>query len=63
MEHKGIQYGVVQTANPSGWKWSFQIEGRQPKTGTAYSRTEAIRAAETAIDKAIRATPLKAPNT
>jgi hypothetical protein len=60
MEHQGIQYGVVQTANPYGWKWSFQIEGRQPKTGTAYSRIEAIRFAEIAIGKAIKATPPKA---
>jgi hypothetical protein len=63
MEHKGIQYSVVQTANPFGWKWSFQLEGRQPKTGTAYGRIDAIRLAEIAIDKAIRATPPKAPNT
>jgi hypothetical protein len=51
MEHQGIEYTVVRTANPSGWKWSFQREGRLPKTGIAYDRIEAVRAAELAINR------------
>jgi hypothetical protein len=33
MLRKGVEFTVVQTANPHGWKWSFQLEGRRPKTG------------------------------
>jgi len=54
MEHKGIEYTVVQTINRSSWKWSFDREGRPPRTGIAYNRVEAIRAAERAIQQALR---------
>jgi hypothetical protein len=54
MEHQGIEYTVLQTANPSGWKWSFKREGRVPKTGIAYDRIEAIRAAELAINRHLK---------
>jgi hypothetical protein len=54
MKHQGIEYTVVQTAIPSGWKWSFEREGRVPKTGIAYDRIEAIRAAEIAINRNLK---------
>jgi hypothetical protein len=54
MERNGIPYSVVQTANPTGWKWTIFIPGRRPKSGTALSRAIAIRVAELAIDKAIK---------
>jgi hypothetical protein len=54
MEHQGIEYTVVQTINPFGWKWSFERNGRAPKTGIAYNRMEAIRAVERAIRQALR---------
>jgi hypothetical protein len=54
MEHQGIEYTVVQTANPYGWKWSFKREGHVPKTGIAYDRIEAIRAAELAINRNLK---------
>jgi len=25
MEYKGIQYSVVQTANPTGWHWAVDL--------------------------------------
>lgn len=25
MQHKGINYTVVQTANPSGWRWTVEL--------------------------------------
>jgi hypothetical protein len=61
MEHRGVQYQVVQTANPTGWRWTIFVPGRQPKTGTAGNRSMAIRLAEIAIDKAIRVKSAKAP--
>lgn len=54
MEHQGIKYTVVQTINPPGWKWSFEREGRSPRTGIAFNRAEAISAAERAISQTIR---------
>jgi hypothetical protein len=57
MEHQGIEYTVVQTINPFGWKWSFERQGRRPKTGVGYSRTEAISAAERAINQALNEKP------
>jgi hypothetical protein len=54
MEHKGISYRVVQTANPTGWRWTIELPGKAPKSGQATSRARAVRMAETAIDKAIK---------
>jgi hypothetical protein len=51
MEHRGVEYTVVQTINPYGWKWSFQREGRTPKIGIADSRTEGVLAAGLAINR------------
>jgi hypothetical protein len=59
MEYKGIQYQIVQTANPTGFKWTVHIAGRPPKTGTARSRELAARLAEIVIDEAIRVKPSK----
>lgn len=54
MKHQGIEYSVVQTADPKGWKWTFQLPGRKPKSETAFSRDMAVRSAEMAIDKALK---------
>jgi len=57
MQYQGIEYTIVQTANPFGWKWSFEREGRSPKTGISYDRAEAILAAECAIQQALKEKP------
>jgi hypothetical protein len=54
MEHQGVEYTVVQTINPFGWKWSFGRDGRAPKTGVAFSHAEAVSNAERAISKSLR---------
>ena len=54
MEHQGVEYSIVQTINPTGWKWSFERTGRAPKTGVAYSRAEAVSAVERAIGRSLR---------
>jgi hypothetical protein len=54
MEHQGIEYTVVQTINPSGWKWSFERDGRSPRWGIAFNRAEAISAAQRAIGQLLR---------
>jgi hypothetical protein len=57
MEYRGIEYQVVQTANPTGWKWTVSMEGRQPRTGQGHSRAAAIGLAQLAIDKLLKASP------
>ena len=54
MEHNGISYQVVQTANPTGWKWTVSLPGQRIKTGDCFSRVRAIATAQKAIDKAIK---------
>jgi hypothetical protein len=54
MEYKGIQYQLVQTANPTGWKWTVNGLGHKAKTGTSFSRAAAERAVQRAIDKSVK---------
>jgi hypothetical protein len=51
MEYRGVEYTVVQTISPYGWKWSYQREGRTPRIGIADSRTGAVLAAKLAIKR------------
>src|SRR4030095_15721920 len=39
MQHKGIPYRIVQTSNPTGWKWTIEIPGKPHKSGQAINRT------------------------
>ena len=54
MDYKGIEYTVVQTANPTGWKWTVLLTATRTRTGIAQSRAHAVLDAEHAIDKAIK---------
>jgi hypothetical protein len=51
MEYRDIEYTLVQTINPFGWKWSFEREGRLPKTGIAFDRAEAMHAVVREINR------------
>jgi len=57
MKHKGIPFTVVQTASPTGWKWTVQLDEWRTRTGTVDDRTSAIRLAQKAIDKAPKVKP------
>jgi hypothetical protein len=57
VEYRGIQYQIVETANPTGWKWTVQLDGGRTKTGLSFSREYAIFDATNAIEKALSATP------
>jgi hypothetical protein len=48
------EYSVVQTANPTGWKWTVQLDETRTKVGSAFSRASAILFAERTIEKAAR---------
>ena len=54
MEHRNVEFSVLQTSSPTGWKWTFQLEGHKPRQGTAWSREEAIGLAKEAIEKAVK---------
>jgi hypothetical protein len=53
MEHRGKEFQVVQTANPSGWRWMVQVNTSMSRTGTSYSKGNAIFKAVNVIDKAL----------
>jgi hypothetical protein len=55
MEYKGIEYSVLQTACPTGWKWAARLSGIKISSGKASNRPEAVRLAQTAIEKAFAA--------
>jgi hypothetical protein len=57
MDYKGIEYHVAQTDNPAEWRWTVQMEGREPRTGSAHNRTAAVALAQIAIDKLLKADP------
>jgi hypothetical protein len=54
MRYKGYDYNVVQTANPTGWKWTVQLDETRTKVGSASSRDFAILFAKRAIEKAAK---------
>ncbi|HYI96777.1 MAG TPA: hypothetical protein VEX68_24765 [Bryobacteraceae bacterium] len=54
MKYRGVEYQVVQTANPTGWKWTVLITGRRPRIGEGYNRSAAIAFAQRAIDELLR---------
>jgi hypothetical protein len=59
MEYKGIRYEVVQTANPTGFKWVVHIDATRTRTGETYSMNSAIVCAQWTIDRALKAAPKK----
>ena len=54
MQYKGVQYRVVQTANPTGWKWTVQLDATRTRSGTSYSMKSAVLEAERKIDKELK---------
>jgi hypothetical protein len=54
MQHKGVQYQVGKTANPSGWKWTVQLTEGCTKTGVSYTRGHAIFYAINAIELTLK---------
>ena len=53
MEHKGVQFEVVQTINPCCWKWVVFLDAVRMRTGIALTRADAVLDGELAIEKAL----------
>lgn len=54
MDHKGIEYEVLQTANPTGWRWIVHLDAGRRKSGISSSRPMAITSAKHAINKTLK---------
>jgi hypothetical protein len=55
VEHKGVEYTVVQMAGGAGWRWEVRFGGGKTKSGvTPLSRAAAIKVAEYEIDRVIK---------
>jgi hypothetical protein len=52
MEHKGLEYTVVQGIERGVWKWSASVAGVLV-TGQEPSKSAAVAAAENGIDRAL----------
>ena len=63
MNHKGVEYSVIATADPEVWEWRFQI-GDTVKTGKTQTKLAAlaIRRVKTKINAALRAAKSLPPN-
>jgi hypothetical protein len=53
MDHKGVEFEVVQISNPCCWKWTVFIEPIRLRSGVALTRTDAVLDAELAIERAL----------
>jgi len=53
MEHKTMQFEVVQTTNPCCWKWIVFLDATRMRTGISLTRADAVLDAELAIEKAV----------
>jgi hypothetical protein len=52
MDYNGVQYEILQTANPTGWKWVVHLADGRTKTGITSSKGNAVFRAVRAIDDA-----------
>jgi hypothetical protein len=53
MNYRGVDFMVVQSLSPRGWKWSVNL-GHREAGGTQYDRESAISKAKKCIDDLIR---------
>lgn len=51
--HRGVEFKVVQAANPSCWKWTAFLDPIRMRTGIALTRADAVLDAELAIERAL----------
>lgn len=52
MEHRGVEYRIMQGIKPGDWKWSVETE-TGTKSGTSERKDAAVMAAKRAIDNAL----------
>jgi hypothetical protein len=52
MEHRGVEYRIIQGIKPGDWKWSAEIK-TGTKSGTSDNKDAAVIAAKRTIDNAL----------
>ena len=52
MEHRGVEFRIMQGIKPGDWKWSVETE-TGTKSGRSDRRDAAVIAAKRAIDNAL----------
>ena len=50
MEHRGVEYRILQGIKSGDWKWSVLLETVEKNSGQAVRRDDAVTAAKRAID-------------
>ena len=54
MEHKGVEFSVIQLTGDAGWRWEFKLGDWKIRSGvTPVSRAAAIKIVEYEIDRAL----------
>ena len=53
MEHRGVEYRIMQGIQPGDWKWSVLSDAAGRNSGQAVKREDAVNAAKRAIDLAL----------
>jgi hypothetical protein len=53
MEYKGVEYTLIQTIIPIGWRWRLEYLGHE-FAGSSQTRHGAVRAAHQAIDNLLQ---------
>lgn len=53
MNYRDVEYRIVQSVAPKGWRWSFAYAGRH-RTGHSPYREDAVARMKLSIDQAIR---------
>jgi hypothetical protein len=54
MEHKGVEYSVVQLTDGSGWRWEVKFGDGKNKSGVRVRREAAIKIAQYEIDRVVK---------
>jgi hypothetical protein len=54
MIYREHAFTLVETLNPSSWKWTVQLTGNGSKTGDSPKRHTAVLAAWSAIDQVFK---------
>jgi hypothetical protein len=55
MDHRGVEYSVVQLTDGGGWRWELKFGDGKTRTGLSpVSRAAAVRTAEYEIDRMLK---------
>jgi hypothetical protein len=57
MKYRGVEYLIVPTADPTGWKWVVYLDEVNSRTGFSPTREGAVFQARRIIEKALSARP------